>query len=101
MIATLTSKGQITLPKRIRDELRLDAGAQLDFSIQPDGTLSARPLQRSVSNIVGLLHRPGQAEASVEQMNQARDAHLATKHQSIGIPSGARPRPAAAPKRRR
>lgn len=83
MLATLTSKGQLTLPKRIRDELKLDAGTKLDFIIQPDGTLSARPLKRSVASIVGLLHRPGRPALSIEQMNRGRDDYLAAKHERI------------------
>ncbi len=39
MFATLTSKGQLTLPKEIRDRLNLDAGAILDFQIQADNTI--------------------------------------------------------------
>jgi AbrB family looped-hinge helix DNA binding protein len=42
MFATLTSKGQLTLPKEIRDRLNLDAGAILDFQIQDNNTITAR-----------------------------------------------------------
>lgn len=103
MLATLTSKGQITLPKQIRDALKLDAGTQLDFSIHPDGTLSARPLKRSASSIFGLLHRPGEAAASVEQMNRARDEYLAAKHDPArhSATANARSSSVSAPKRRR
>jgi AbrB family looped-hinge helix DNA binding protein len=83
MLATLTSKGQITLPKEIRDALELDAGAKLDFSIQPDGTLTVRPLKRSVSAIVGLLRQPAGKAATVEEMNRAVESHLAGKHDRI------------------
>jgi antitoxin PrlF len=92
MLVTLTSKGQLTLPKRIRDELKLDAGSKLDFSIQPDGSLTARPLHRSVSAIVGLLHRPGRAAATIEQLNDARDAYLADKHSRVVMASAGRKR---------
>ncbi len=42
MFATLTSKGQLTLPKEIRDRLNLDAGAILDFQVQAENTITAR-----------------------------------------------------------
>lgn len=39
MATTLTSKGQVTIPKRIRDELRLLPGAQVEFSVNAAGEL--------------------------------------------------------------
>ena len=39
MTTTLTSKGQVTIPKRIRDELHLLPGAQVEFAVNADGEL--------------------------------------------------------------
>ena len=36
-MTTLTSKGQVTIPKRLRDHLRLKPGAQVDFEVIADG----------------------------------------------------------------
>lgn len=83
MLATLTSKGQVTLPKEIRDALNLDAGAKLDFSIQPDGTLCVRALKRSATAIIGLLQKPVGKAASVDEMSRAVETHLAAKHDRI------------------
>jgi len=71
MLATVTSKGQVTLPKDIRDQLKIESGTQLDFKLNDDGTISVRPLKRSALSIVGLLRKPGQVAKSVEQMNDA------------------------------
>ena len=37
MATTLTSKGQVTIPKRIRDALSLAAGCAVDFAVNRDG----------------------------------------------------------------
>jgi AbrB family looped-hinge helix DNA binding protein len=67
--ATLTSKGQITLPKAIRDLLRLDTGDRVDFIVKDDGTVVLRPATVDVRELRGLLHRSGRAPLSVEAMN--------------------------------
>jgi antitoxin PrlF len=38
-IATITSKGQVTIPKAVREALGVDAGDRLAFRIQEDGTV--------------------------------------------------------------
>ena len=40
MVATMTSKGRITIPLEIREQLGLDAGTQLEFEVA-DGRLVA------------------------------------------------------------
>jgi len=67
--ATLTSKGQITVPKAIRDRLRLAAGDQVDFLLKEDGTVELRPTTVDVKALKGLLHRKGIKPLSVEAMN--------------------------------
>ena len=70
MYATLTSKGQITLPKKLRDQLKLKPGDQLRFDALPDGTLTARPATRSANDIIGILQRSGQQPVSVARIDQ-------------------------------
>ena len=74
MIATLTSKAQITLPKGIRELLQLEPGDKVDFTPQPDGRITvakaARASQASFAALRGLLPQPRRAY-SVEEMNQA------------------------------
>lgn len=83
MIVTLTSKGQLTLPKAIRDRLQLDAGSKLDFSWQGDGTLTVRPM-RSVSSLIGLVRRPpGVPPATLQDLKNARAEHVAAKYERV------------------
>ena len=82
MFATLTSKGQLTLPKEIRDRLNLDAGAILDFKIQADNTITARHVQPDARRIRGLLKSPHSAPLTVEQMDEAISKDVRDKHAS-------------------
>lgn len=67
--ATLTSKGQLTLPKAIRDLLRLGTGDRVDFVVKDDGTVVLRPATIDVKELKGLLHRKGMKPLSVDEMN--------------------------------
>ena len=79
MFATLTSKGQVTLPKEIRDRLSLDAGAILDFQIQADNTITARQVLPDARRIRGLLQSPHAAPLTVREMDEAVSRHLKEK----------------------
>jgi antitoxin PrlF len=43
MATTLTSKGQVTIPKRIRDAMNLQPGAAVDFSVNASGEVVLHP----------------------------------------------------------
>ena len=91
MFATLTSKGQITLPKEIRDRLGLEAGSMLDFQLLPDNTITARTVKPDARRIRGLLKSPHAGPLTVEQMDEDIAKHLREKHASSsrrGKPSG-------------
>ena len=80
MFATLTSKGQITLPKEIRDRLGLAAGSMLDFAVLPDNSISARPVTPDARRIRGILKSPHPKALTIEQMDQAVASQLREKH---------------------
>lgn len=69
-VATLTSKGQTTIPKDIRERLGLKAGDRLRFMVNPDGTVTMVPLTLSVRQLRGILPRPERA-ATIEEMDEA------------------------------
>ena len=58
--STLTSKGQTTIPLEVRRKLGLKAGDKMDFVIGEDGIVTLRPATADVTNLKGLLKRPGQ-----------------------------------------
>jgi antitoxin PrlF len=86
MFATLTSKGQITLPKQIRDLLSLDVGATLDFQVLEDNTITARLVKPDARRIRGLLKSPHAKALTVAQMDEAVAKHLIGKHLVITKP---------------
>ncbi|MFT3777222.1 MAG: AbrB/MazE/SpoVT family DNA-binding domain-containing protein [Ottowia sp.] len=73
MHATVSNKGQVTLPKAIRNQLGLVEGTRLDLDIV-DGAIRARPISRTALDIFGALHRPGARPVSVEDMARAIEA---------------------------
>jgi AbrB family looped-hinge helix DNA binding protein len=69
--ATLTSKGQLTLPRRVRDHLRVQAGDTVDFVIDADGSVHVRAGDVDVSDLKGLLRQSGRRAVSLEEMDAA------------------------------
>lgn len=68
--AILTSKGQTTIPKKIRDRLRLRAGDRLKFILQPDGRVLIVPTTVHARDLKGML-TPPEKPVSLEQMERA------------------------------
>lgn len=58
MEATLTSKGQITIPKAVRESLKLHVGDRIEFLVDPDGSVRIVPATRPVTALKALLTRP-------------------------------------------
>ncbi len=69
--ATMTSKGQMTVPKPIRDRLRIGAGDQVDFIINDRGEIVVRAATSDVKELKGLLRsrRERKPAVTVEEMN--------------------------------
>ncbi len=70
MISTLTSKGQATIPKPIRDCLRVKAHDQLIFRIEA-GKVFVEAGYRQVSDLFGKYRQAGREPVSIEAMDRA------------------------------
>jgi AbrB family looped-hinge helix DNA binding protein len=68
-IATVTSKGQVTIPKDVRDALGIKQGDRLEFVVQEDGSLRVRPLKVDIRDLFGILETD--RHVTVEEMNEA------------------------------
>ena len=81
--ATLTSKGQLTLPKVLREMLGVNFGDRVVFSVNPktkEITTRGAKKTRTVDEVGGILHRPGMRAVSVEEMNEGIAEWIREKH---------------------
>jgi antitoxin PrlF len=69
--ATVTSKGQITIPSRVRQALGLDAGDRVEFVEQDKGQFAIIPANRSIRELNGLFQGKRSKPVSIEEMNAA------------------------------
>lgn len=67
----LTSKGQTTIPKKIRELLNLHPGDEIDYVVDEDGKVFIEPVTSDITELEGFLHRPGMKPVSIKQMNMA------------------------------
>lgn len=75
--ATMTSKGQITVPKEIRDDLNLVAGSKVMFVRLLSGEYRMIARTGRIQDLAGMLYDPGRPSASIEQMNDDGQAEAA------------------------
>ncbi|SJM89930.1 Transcriptional regulator, AbrB family [Crenothrix polyspora] len=68
---TLTSKGQVTIPKNIRDYIGLHAGDKIEFVITEKNEVMLRAITKKVDDMFGALYKPGRSPVSIEDMNAA------------------------------
>lgn len=79
MDATLTSKGQLTLPKAARDALNLKAGTRFAVNIT-DGKLMLTPARVDALSVRGLLKSPHSKPLSIDEMDAGITRAMAEKH---------------------
>ncbi len=69
MRATITGRGQVTLPKPLRDELQLKPGDRVDLTLEGDG-LRVTPVAASVTRLKGMAPKPA-VPVSLREMDAA------------------------------
>ncbi|WP_254864210.1 AbrB/MazE/SpoVT family DNA-binding domain-containing protein [Halovivax gelatinilyticus] len=77
--ATITSKGQVTIPKEIRERLELDSGTEVEFVLD-SGELAVKRKQSTMDELRALRDRLSHREVDVDEMrresNRAWADHL-------------------------
>ena len=71
--ATLTSKGQVTIPSKVRVSMGLDAGDRIEFIEMDDGTFTIMAATHSIKDLKGMIRKPAKP-VSIEDMNTAIEA---------------------------
>jgi AbrB family looped-hinge helix DNA binding protein len=78
LTATVTSKGQLTLPVEIRREFGITAGTRVEFVPGRSGAISMRPMTTSARELAGILPRPS-VPVAIEEMEAGIAAGAAQK----------------------
>jgi antitoxin PrlF len=69
--STLTSKGQITIPKEVRDQMGLKAGDRVDFVKERTGRFSIRPINSDFRSLRGIIKSPLGRPITLKEMDEA------------------------------
>ena len=69
--ATVTSKGQVTIPKDIRDALNLHVGTQLNFTLTQHGEVIVSSATESISKLKGFIKHNRKKPVSQAEMKKA------------------------------
>ncbi len=70
-LATLTTKGQVTIPKKIRESLKLRTGDKIEIIVTDKREAIIRPISKKVDDIFCKLHKPGRKAISTEALDKA------------------------------
>ena len=73
MEATVTSKGQVTLPKALRDKLGIMPGHKLVFYTLSDGSLGLKVRKDNLKAVIGILKPKKGRGASVNDLSDAAE----------------------------
>ena len=71
--ATITSKGQITIPQQVRSDMGIAAGDRVDFIRMEDGHYAVVPASHSIKSLKGIIPRPDRP-VSLEDMQAGIEA---------------------------
>lgn len=69
--STLTSKGQITIPKEIRQHFQLRTGQRVEFQIGDSGQLVLKPKTQDIRSLKGILRTNRKRPVSLRAMDKA------------------------------
>jgi len=69
--STLTTKGQTTIPKEVRDYLGLEPGDQIEYVVNRDGEIVLKAATVDLLDLAGALHQAGRRAVTLDEMKAA------------------------------
>jgi len=70
--STITTKGQVTIPKQIRDLLRINKGDRVEFLVD-DGIVTIWPVTTDITELKGLIATPDKYVSIKDMKNAIRE----------------------------
>lgn len=67
--STMTSKGQITIPKEIRNALKIEPGHRIEFEISGAGTIVMRARSGDFRRLRGMIRSPHTRPVPIREMD--------------------------------
>ena len=71
--STITTKGQVTIPKQIRNLLNVDKGDRVEFLVDDNGIVTIWPVTSDITELKGLVARPDKYISLQDMKNAIRD----------------------------
>lgn len=70
--AKVTSKGQVTIPKAVRERLQIEPGDRVSFDIRDDGSVLFKARNLPWQRLRGMLNSPHKRPVTIEEMDPGR-----------------------------
>ena len=72
-ITTVTKKGQVTIPRMVREKLQINSGDKVEFTFNEQGQVVLQPVKTDLNSLYGILAKERPELDIEEQRNAARD----------------------------
>jgi len=77
--ATVTGKGQVTLPKEVRERLRVRKGDKVRFVVEDKASIAVTRAEHSIRDLFGILGKPRRS-ATLQEMDEAIRRHAVERY---------------------
>ena len=79
--STITAKGQTTVPKEIRDRLKLKPGDRIEYVVTDDGQVLLKARNKRMADFAGILGKPPGGPVTIEEMDDAIAAAVTERYE--------------------